>query len=264
MDNTLAGGPRAQPDPTVEGLFSINADGSDERRLSTPGIFVGWGASFSPDGSHIALSILGSLYTMAADGSLLIQRTFDQLSSMPTWSLPGPSLIFEARPTDSQSESRTGIYRLDLSLPGATRVPVTDAQATDGSPDWHAFGGVLPRLLPDLSGPALGLINASPQGPSAIAGVASASRGRRRGPVRRRDLRLVAVDAAGLRSVAAAICRTRRRRDCRRRRWVRVPLSRGLGPRIRRLPPGRYRISLRARDRRGNVSRVGPITVRLR
>jgi TolB protein len=74
-------------------IFIMNADGTNLKRLPTPGACA-WAPAWSPDGEHIAFGVgcdvfNSNLYTMNLDGSNIRQRTFNNEGSFASWSPDG-------------------------------------------------------------------------------------------------------------------------------------------------------------------------------
>jgi hypothetical protein len=188
-----------------------------------------FGLSFSYDGRSIALTMHGALYTI--DGLTMQAKRRAPAASEVTWSLDG-TLFY----TQDSAMHRVGT---GLLAEGPSLV-TSDAY----QPSWSALALELPSLpeVDDLA-PALAL--------PVVAGVPS----------------LVAIDPSGLRSVEAAFAqrlagrcrpvergRLRGARTCARPAPFRRVNARGFDRTIKRLPRGRYRVWVRARDGAGNAT----------
>jgi Tol biopolymer transport system component len=111
-------------------LYIINADGSNERALTTDG---GASPAWSPNGRQIAYNSDGDLYLINADGTDDTQLTyFDENTYWPTWSPDGRQLAFHRDDDDG-----TYLYTLDLSTDEATRL----ALAGQSPPVWSPLAG---------------------------------------------------------------------------------------------------------------------------
>ncbi|HSJ30153.1 MAG TPA: tetratricopeptide repeat protein, partial [Longimicrobiales bacterium] len=131
---------RDGPDPTGDAgnheIYVMNADGSDQRRLTTHES-LDHGQAWSPDGARIAFSSrrTGSvhIFTMNADGT--DQRRITQGSEVgfqrPTWSPDGRRLAF-------QSLLRPDIYVSGVDGTGLTNI--TNHAARDFAPAWSPDG----------------------------------------------------------------------------------------------------------------------------
>ena len=117
------------------GLYTINADGTDERRLtSSQDSFPVW----SPDGGRIAFKRAAEgrdqLYVVAADGTSLTRLT-DTLAreSFPSWSPDGQRLAFKS---NRGGNDEIWIVQADGSRP----VQLTKTNAKDSYPAWSPDG----------------------------------------------------------------------------------------------------------------------------
>jgi hypothetical protein len=190
--------------------------------------------SFSLDGTSIALTMRFALYTIDAGGTRPTLRA--PSAGEVTWALD--RTLFFSGPN---GRGQASIYRLapDAAPESATLV-VEDAH----NPSWSALALELPPLptIDDL--PPLMALPISGGVPS-----------------------LVAADPSGLRTVEAAFarrtggrCRAVRgrrlgaRRSCERPPAFRPVTARTFDRSVRRLPRGRYRAWLRARDGEGNAT----------
>ena len=81
---------RGPASTTSSGVFVVNADGSERRRLTQRGGSPSW----SPDGRKIAFDRDGEIYVMNADGSR--QRRLTQRGGSPSWSPDGEWIAYES------------------------------------------------------------------------------------------------------------------------------------------------------------------------
>jgi Tol biopolymer transport system component len=91
----------SQGDTGVTWLFVMNADGTNQQRL-TDGTANPSRPSWSPDGSRLALGIQtpgsgADVFVISAGGSDLTQLTNDGSSGAPLWSPDGSSIAFDTR-----------------------------------------------------------------------------------------------------------------------------------------------------------------------
>jgi Tol biopolymer transport system component len=120
----------------VGGIWVMNADGSDARRLGD-----GMDPSWSPDGGRIAFADARNIWTMAPDGGGRRQITVDEpfcsvSEAEPAWSPDGASILF-TRPVYC-ANGTSDVYVMDAD--GENQRPVTfgfDSPARFNiAPDW--------------------------------------------------------------------------------------------------------------------------------
>jgi Tol biopolymer transport system component len=249
------------------------------------------GATFSPDGRYIALSIVSRLFTMRADGSQLQIRvaapSFD-----PTWVDDGASIIYAGPRSESLFERAVLLFRTPLGEATAAGMPLTPPYGSDLAPAWRPDEPVESRApVADAVAPVATLLDTTdyelPAPASAGAAQAAAARRvarslrprRARLSVKRmRSLTYVAADIGGLRRVELSLERRLPRGGCRalgrdgrlgdrgacgRARWLRprnvATWKRWMG----RLGKGTYTVRVRAVDRGGRTTpRPTVVTVR--
>lgn len=256
------------------GWYSVELDGSDERRLT---VGLPPMPEYSPDGRLLAfVTNWNELYTMRADGTD-IRRWPGQtvFQWYVAWSPIGPTLYY---PSFGPDRTAT-VNRIDFSAAQPRPVPLIegmDVDWTDGTGGGSAPDGLAPATV--LLGP-----KQRPIAQTSGAAYASARRYRPRRSrppsVAKRELHFYAVDRTGIRRVDAAIARVVRRGRCRflgRRRLGRVrscskPIFRQVRSdpewrsRIARLGKGLHLLGFRAVDVHGNgVRRPRLSPVRLR
>ncbi len=118
-------------------IYSMNADGSDQRQLTTTSSNDGW-PSWSPDGAQIVfhkikpsgstLNILdiasGEIFPLVVGGS---GNKWE-----PAWSHDGKKIAFSNQPRNSFGN----LYLIEL--PGNNKLRLTNTDSTDGGPVWSA------------------------------------------------------------------------------------------------------------------------------
>ena len=118
-------------------IWVMNADGSDQTRLSKKEGMESGNASWSPDGSRIAFYTYrgnGEIYLMNADGSGETQLTKDPSDDFrPSWSPDGSRIAFT-----SYRDGNPEIYVINIDGSGETRL--TNGPGADWSPIWSPDG----------------------------------------------------------------------------------------------------------------------------
>jgi Tol biopolymer transport system component len=112
-----------------QGIFIINADGSEKKQLTT----AGYNPSWSPDGTRLAFERDGEIYLIHADGTNLTQLTNDSLDYVaPFWSPDGTRLVSGALEDpyihiiQSDGSGTSSLTR----LPGSTNRPTWSPDGT--------------------------------------------------------------------------------------------------------------------------------------
>lgn len=231
---------------------------------------------YSPDGRYLAMiTRWDEVYTMRADGTEIRRWPGDSNhhASQVTWSPSGPTLFYDAF---DRSIRANVIYKVDLSSPAPTAIPLT----TGGYPDWTDASGALgpldgiapttvllgpqqrPLELPAVTASTLRRAKPRPRTPSVAAG----------------KIHFFAVDRTGVGRVEAALGRVvgnrcrflgtkrlGRLRSCRKPLYHAVSTDRQWRARAAKLGTGLSVIGFRTRDVKGNRTKAPRLTrVRLR
>ena len=121
-------------------LVLVNPDGTGLVRLArtgTPDQYIG--ASFSPDGTHIAYSKVGNdpdIYTIRPDGSDQREVTFSRGEDIdPTWSGDGSQIAFE-----TNRNGNWDIYAVNAD--GSSPVQLTNSPLNEQDPAWSRTGKI--------------------------------------------------------------------------------------------------------------------------
>jgi Tol biopolymer transport system component len=142
----------ATPYGGVDRIYVVNADGTGLRQLTpdTPNYTFDAGPSWSPDGTRIVFSRLGSLFVINADGTGLTDLSHG--GEYPSWSPDGIHIA-------SGSTFRGWWLLTMVNADGTNPVTITQDTLQQGMPRWSPDGkslvfyqvlGTAPRLIIQL------------------------------------------------------------------------------------------------------------------
>jgi Tol biopolymer transport system component len=127
-----------QPVDTDSEIYTMNADGTGQTRLTTNPASDG-GQAWSPDGTKIAFNSnrdanFSDIYTMNADGTSLTRLTSDPDYDVdPAWSPDGTKIAFTAR--------RGGNYEIyTMNADGTSQTNLTNSAVFEFHPAWSPDG----------------------------------------------------------------------------------------------------------------------------
>jgi hypothetical protein len=259
------------------GLFSVALDGSGlepvftgtvpEQLTGSPGFFTPNSPGLSPDARLLGFGVGNSVYTLdAVLGEL--RRVTDQATynARLAWVWKdSPGVIFQRN---------ADLIRVDLRSGESRAVMSPEPGVSYRDPTWAPLVPIAP--LPDLAPPVTTVID--PTEPQQSSDTSPVSSARRTLTVRRRNVRFLAADTAGIRRVKLAIAvrrgsrcrflgsrRFTRRRSCRNAIYRNLRGARDFHRRVARLRRGTYRFLFQTQDGNGNRTRRPQIrTVRVR
>jgi Tol biopolymer transport system component len=122
-------------------IYSMNADGTGQTRLTTTSGGTAWEPAWSPDGAKIAFSritgTVGDVFVVNPDGSGLTNLTNSGQETEPAWSHDGQRLAFTSARDDNNSDLGTEIYLMNSDGTNQTRLdgPGLDDSEAAWSPD---------------------------------------------------------------------------------------------------------------------------------
>jgi hypothetical protein len=120
----------------INALYSMNADGTDQRLLSGAPDLDFRAPSWSPDGGSIAVACFNKLCIVPANGG--DPRRLDVVGSFPSWSPDGKRIAFSRgvfHPTATGGRSEVHVCAVDTSGSNATKI------APGKDPDWQPLAG---------------------------------------------------------------------------------------------------------------------------
>ncbi len=117
-------------------ILVMNADGSGLVQL-TEGTTEGYHAVWSPDGSKIAFTKSGEIYSMNSNGTEVTNLTNNAVSdNSPAWSPDGSNVAFQTY--------RDGDWELYvMNADGSNPTRLTNNPGPDGDPDWSPDGSMI-------------------------------------------------------------------------------------------------------------------------
>ncbi|HEX9342673.1 MAG TPA: DPP IV N-terminal domain-containing protein [Actinomycetota bacterium] len=126
------------PSGTSHDLWTVNTDGTGNRRLTSDG--TSWHPRWSPDGKQIAFERSKDIYIMTSTGTLVRRVTTTGRAHQPTWSPNGKRLAF----VNVLSNGHGDIFTVAATGGAITRI-THDAATTcgDDRPTWSPLGGLI-------------------------------------------------------------------------------------------------------------------------
>jgi Tol biopolymer transport system component len=124
------------PDGTSHDIWTVNPDGSGNRRITTDG--NSWHPRWSPDGKLLAVERNKDIYILTPTGSLVRRVTTTGRAHQPTWSPNGKRIAF----VNVLASGHGDIFTVAATGGPITRV-TRDAATTcgDDRPTWSPLGG---------------------------------------------------------------------------------------------------------------------------
>ncbi|MEA2368607.1 MAG: hypothetical protein QOH38_1325, partial [Thermoleophilaceae bacterium] len=265
------------PNYTDFGIWAVNRDGSNFRRLTAGDVSLG-DVAFSPDARYLAISVWdqtanrakSDIFTMRLDGSEKTLRSDVDTAFAPVWSPFGPTLFFRGS-TPGGDPDYWGIRRVNLGT-GGPSAPLTYGKWRDGQMSWSPLGAPLPDVPPDREPPLafLGTTLGVPSAPAATSSAklhAASSEHKAAG-----RLPFLALDRTGIKRIDVAVgkrahgrCRflkkdgkLAKRSRCREPKYVRFRGEARWRKLTAKLPKGTYEVRFRTRDVKGHHTRKHP------
>jgi len=124
-------------DPGAVGIYVVDVDGRNRKRLTNPGNPRGWDTdrtpAWAPDSQRIAFERHGAIAVMNADGTDLRFLTDEWGSLHPTWSPDGKQIAFQ-RVLGVGEGAQSDIFVMNVD--GANQRNITNDPADDMWPSW--------------------------------------------------------------------------------------------------------------------------------
>ena len=256
-------------------LFSIALDGADTRRLAVGDLSVGSGVQFSPDGRNMAFNASDGRLLVTPTGGGEIRRVASGRISFSRWSPRGDAFLFAGPAPGYVGPPTLDLWRVNLGPPESEPVRLTRFQGTPSYGGGHAWLGSPAPPLPttELAAPAVTLAREVGSGDmyskKLTFGPTTATPTSRLLAVNRSsELRFLAADRTGIRSLKVSVARRRAgatpsRSKAPVARFRPIGSSRAWRKLVRGWRPGVYELRFRTVDVRGQRS-TGRRSLRVR
>jgi Tol biopolymer transport system component len=115
-------------------IFVMNADGSEQRQLTTDLPINPQDLQWSPDGTQFVFAApTGGIYTLKADGTGLTDIAQDSTAELPAWSPDGEKIAFVSR-----RDGNDDVYVMNAD--GTQQTLLSNNRYNDGDPAWSPDG----------------------------------------------------------------------------------------------------------------------------
>lgn len=147
------------PDSTLTGIFVMNADGSDVRKIASTTHGSDFAPSWSPDGSEVMYGSIRSedwgIFVVNADGTGE-RPIFDKGPYVddPVWSPDGTMVAFVGDPGITGAGSDSALFVMRADGTGITKLADTPRYGVDGGIAWQPLPSGSPSPSPELAGTA--------------------------------------------------------------------------------------------------------------